>query len=327
MTNDTLTAIEGILVGHASLPGISTGCTIILPERGATAGVDVRGGAPGTFGTDTLNPLNLVNQVHGLFFSGGSAFGTSVAHGVRRYLRERGIGFDTGHGVVPIIAGGVIFDLGINDSGIYPDAELGYLACENASCDPVQEGSVGAGVGATVGKLFGGERAMKSGVGSVCIAGSGGLKVGALMVVNAFGDVLDPAINRSIAGSRKSPDSLELLPAETEIFKMTRFRGFPDGQSTVVGAVVTNAKLTKTQLTKVAQMAHNGLARTIFPVHTLYDGDAIFALSCGELEDVEVSIIGALASVATARAVLRGVRKAGSSCGLPSFSDLPSNHP
>ena len=322
MNNNTLTALDGISVGHAAVPGAPSGCTVILPSDGAFAGVDVRGGAPGTYGTDTLNPLNLVDRLHGIFFTGGSAFGLSVAEGVRRFLSERRIGFDSGHGFIPIVAGAVIFDLGINTSGRYPDASAGYEACLNASGAPVEEGCVGAGLGATAGKLYGLEQGMKSGLGSVCIQAVSGVKVGALMVVNAFGDVVDPDLNRPIAGCRESSDSLNLMPADREIQRLTRLRGFPDGQNTVVGAVITNVKLNKTQLTKVAQMAHDGLARTVYPAHTLYDGDTIFALSCGDMEQVEVSVVGALAAQATAKSILRAARMAHSMGKLPACRDL-----
>lgn len=324
MKNDTLTAIEGILVGHAELSDAPSGCTVILPTVRSIAGVDVRGGAPGTYGTDTLSPLSLIDWVDGLFFTGGSAFGLGVAEGVRKHLSERKIGFDTSHGIVPIIAGAVIFDLGLNTTGGYPNADLGYEACLNASSEPVREGCVGAGLGATVGKLHGLERAMKSGLGSSVIQGADGIKVGALMVVNAFGDVVDPAMNRSIAGCREGPDSLGLIDVEAEVLKLNRLTGFSSLQNTVVGAVVTNVKLNKTQLTKVAQMAHDGLARTVYPAHTLYDGDTIFALSCGGLDNSEVTVVGALAARATAEAILRGVRKAKSVGSLPAHEDVES---
>jgi len=322
MENDTITAIEGVRVGHAQLEGIPSGCTIILPEGGAVAGVDIRGGAPGTFGADTLNPLNLVEKAHGIFFSGGSAFGLSAADGVRRYLKERNIGFVTGYGVVPIVAGAIIFDLGVNRTGVYPGAELAFEACRNASSDPVEEGSAGAGTGATVGKLFGFERCMKGGIGSSLLHGAAGLKVGALMVVNAFGEIIDPDTGMKIAGARKSRESRELVETIPALMKMTGFLGgFPAGESTVIGAIATNALLNKVQLTKVAQMTHDGLARTIYPTHTQYDGDAVFALSCGAMEGVEVSLIGALAVIAAGEAILRAVRKAHGLEGIPAVSD------
>ncbi len=320
--NDTLTAIESIRVGHAALPGGPSGCTVILPQGGATAGVDVRGGAPATCGTDTLHPLNLVHKVHGLFFAGGSAFGLSVAEGLKRYLRDQRVGFDTGHGLVPIVSGAMIFDLGMNTTDRHPDAELGYEACLAASDAPVPEGCEGAGLGATVGKLHGLHRGMKGGLGSFCIEAPTGVQVGALMVVNAFGNVVEPSGAKTLAGCRESAESLKILDAEQEIRRLTKLRGFPEGQHTVVGAVATNVKLTKTQLTKVAQMAHDGLARVIFPAHTLYDGDTIFALSCGDGPNAEVSIIGALAAQATAQAVVRAVIRARAVSRLPAHGDL-----
>jgi L-aminopeptidase/D-esterase-like protein len=322
MSNDTLTGIKGILVGHAELPDAPSGCTVILPGTGARAGVDIRGGAPGTFGTDSLNPVNLVDRVHGIFFTGGSAFGLSVAEGLRQYLRKRNVGFDTGHGLVPIVVGAVIFDLGMNATGLYPDQALGLQACLSASSAPVEEGCVGAGMGATVGKLFGLQQGMKSGLGSALISAPSGVQVGALMVVNAFGDVMDPSENRIIAGCRTSAESMSLANADEQIVRLTQLSGFPEGQNTIVGAVVTNVNMNKTQLTKVAQMAHDGLARTIFPAHTQYDGDTIFALSTGDMESVEVSIVGALAANVTAQAVLRAVRTARSFGKLPANADL-----
>jgi L-aminopeptidase/D-esterase-like protein len=310
MENDTITAIGGIRVGHAQLESIPSGCTVILPEGGAVAGVDIRGGAPGTYGADTLNPVNLVDRINGLFFAGGSAFGLSCADGVREYLKDRKEGFATGHGVVPIVAGAIIFDLGVNPTDIYPDARLGLEACRRASSQTVLEGRAGAGSGATVAKLFGFERCVPAGIGSSLITGAAGLKVGALIVVNAFGEIFDPATGACVAGARSGGTAGEPIDTLPALQNMT---GFPAGfstQNTVVGAIVTNARLNKVQLTKVAQMAHDGLARTIFPAHTQYDGDTLFALSRGSLEGMEVSLVGALAVIAVERAILRGVRKA-----------------
>ncbi|MGC8719096.1 MAG: P1 family peptidase [Thermodesulforhabdaceae bacterium] len=323
-SNDTITAIPGIKVGHAHLPnGIPSGCTVILvPPDGVPAGVDIRGGAPGTYGTDSLMPINLVDRVHGLFFSGGSAYGLSVGDGVRRFLATLGVGFETGYAKVPIVAGAIIFDLGVNRSGLYPDADLGWQACKNASDEPCLSGNIGAGLGATVGKLFGVAQGMKGGLGSYCVKTDYGLMVGALVVVNAFGDIWDPWSGQYIAGCRKSPDSLELLHADRVLRGLPRLRGFPQGQNTVVGVVATNARLNKTQLTKVAQMAHDGLSRTIIPAHTQYDGDTLFAISCGEMNDVETSVVGALAAEAVAHAVIRGVTDAESLGGLPSSREV-----
>ncbi len=216
----------------------------------------------------------------------------------------------------------MIFDLGVNKTQVYPDAALGYEACENASDSPVEEGCAGAGVGASVGKLYGIERGMKGGLGSAFIQASSGVQVGALMVVNAFGDIVDPALNSPIAGCRESAGSSVIIDVEAEMGCLTKLRGFPGGQNTIVGTVVTNVKLNKTQLTKVAQMAHDGLARTVYPSHTLYDGDTIFALSCGSLECVEVTVVGALAARATAEAMLRAVKKATPLPGLPAVSSF-----
>jgi L-aminopeptidase/D-esterase-like protein len=324
MPNDTLTAIKGLAVGHAALPDSPSGCTVIIPAGGAVAGVDIRGGAPGTYGTDALSPLCLVDRVHGLFFSGGSAFGLSVADGLRRFLREQQIGFDSGSGLIPIVAGAIIFDLGFNCSEQYPDAALGYAACQSASSDVVVEGCAGAGLGATVGKLYGLECAMKSGLGSAILRSETGVEVGALIVVNAFGDIVDPAVGRPIAGCRKNDSSNELIDSEREMQRLTQLRPFVDGQHTVVGVVATNVKLNKTQLTKVAQMAHDGLARTVYPAHTLYDGDTLFALSCGDLESVDVTIVGSLAAQVTAQAILRAVRKASPLGNLPAYENLLS---
>ncbi len=323
MINDTITGVGGLRVGHAQLDGIPSGCTVIVfPDGDAAAGVDIRGGAPGTHGTDALNPLNLVDRIDGVFFAGGSAFGLSVADGLRRSLSERGAGFDTGHGVIPIVSGAIIFDLGINTTGIYPGPDLAKAAFDAASAAPVAEGNVGAGTGATVGKLFGFERCMKSGVGSSCITGCGGVKVGALAVVNSFGEVYDPSTGLKVAGARKGPHSTDLADSIPEIMNLSCYRGFSKPENTIIGAVATNARLDKTQLTKIAQMSHDGLARTVFPVHTQYDGDTIFALSCGGIEGVEVSLIGTLAVLAVTEAILRAVRKATSIAGIPAVADL-----
>jgi L-aminopeptidase/D-esterase-like protein len=322
MENDTITAIEGIRVGHAELDGIPSGCTVLLPDEAAPAGADIRGGAPGTFGFDSLHPLNLVGRLHGIFLSGGSAFGLSAADGMRLYLRERKIGFDTGYGVVPIVAGAIIFDLGMNRTETFPDSQLAYAACGRVSSEPVIEGSVGAGRGATIGKLFGFERCMKGGIGSSCIRAAGGINVGALVVVNALGEIVDPASGVRIAGARRNARSLDLADSAPELFKMTGFRGFPVGEASVIGVVATNAALNKAQLTKVAQMAHDGLARTVYPVHTQHDGDAIIALSCGGIDGAQTSMIGTLAAMAVAEAILRGVRKAESVEGIPAVGDM-----
>ncbi len=236
-------------------------------------------------------------------------------------MKERKEGFSTGHGVVPIVAGAIIFDLGVNKTGIYPGAKLGLEACLRASAETVEEGCAGAGSGATVAKLFGFERCVKAGLGSSLINGADGLKVGALIVVNAFGEVYDPQTGARVAGAGSGREQGEPVDTLAALKKMTGFQTGFSSQNTVIGAVATNALLNKVQLTKVAQMAHDGLARTVFPAHTQYDGDTLFALSCGKLEGMEVSLIGALAVLAVEQAILRGVRKARSIPGIPGVAD------
>ncbi len=319
--NETLTDVGGLRVGHAHTPGALSGCTVILPEVPAPAAVDIRGGAPGTYGTDSLNPVNLVDRIHALFITGGSAFGLAVADGIRMYLRERSVGFSTEYGRIPIVSGAVIFDLGIS-GGIHPQAGEGRNACLNASAEPVEEGCVGAGRGATVGKLYGLSQATKGGLGSFAVRTPGGLRVGALVVVNPFGDVVDFREHRILAGCRRTPDSMDFTDTQQAIFRARRLRGFSSGENTVVAVVATNASMTKTELAVVARMAHDGLARTVVPCHTQYDGDVVFALSCGEHPAVESSIVGTLAGYVLEEAVRRAVLKACPCGGLPAARDL-----
>jgi L-aminopeptidase/D-esterase-like protein len=320
----SITDVAGIKVGHFTHGRRPTGCTVILCERGAVAGVDVRGSAPGTRETDLLNPINTVQQVHAVVLSGGSAFGLDAAAGVVRYLDERGIGYPTGAIPVPIVPAAILFDLGVGDPKIRPTAESGYLACQAASDASVAEGSVGAGAGATVGKLFGMERAMKGGVGTASIhVGKTGIVVAALVAVNAVGDVRDPRTGKIIAGAR-SPDGRSFADA---IGHMRRGYGAePPAEPAInstIGVVATNAAFDKAQMNKIAQMAHDGLARTVNPVHTPFDGDTLFALSPGTLSRKgSHGAIGALAAEAVAEAVLRGVTQAEGIEGFPSFQDL-----
>lgn len=320
MDNRTLTAVEGLKVGHVTLSARPTGCTVVLAESGAVAGVDVRGSAPGTRETDLLSPVNTVQQVHAVVLSGGSAFGLDTASGVVRWLEERGIGFETGVARVPIVPAAILFDLGIGDPRIRPDAECGYKAAEGASTRPVEEGSIGAGAGATVGKLHGRARAMKGGIGSAAIRLSDGLVVAALVAVNAVGDIVDPATGRVIAGVR-GEDGRSLLDART-LLRSGRHRA-RSGGNTSIGVVATNATLTKAQATKVAQMAHDGLARAIVPAHTPADGDTMFSLATGaRAGEPDLLLIGALAADVTAQAVVRAVREATGLPGLPAVRDL-----
>jgi L-aminopeptidase/D-esterase-like protein len=317
-----LTAVEGVKVGHETLAARPTGCTVVLAERGAVAGVDVRGSAPGTRETDLLDPVNTVDQVHAIVLTGGSAFGLDAASGVMRLLEERGIGFETGAGRVPIVPAAVLFDLNVgNDPRVRPGADCGYRAAAAASPGPVAEGNVGAGAGATVGKLAGRERAMKGGVGSAAIALPDGLIVAALVVVNAAGDVIDPATGQVVAGAR-AEDGRSLADVR-RLMRAGLATADRPGENTTLGVVATNARLTKAQATKVAQMAHDGLARAISPVHTPIDGDTIFALATGtRVEPASVLTVGALAADAVAEAVVRAVRAAASIPGYPAARDL-----
>ncbi len=322
MRNATLTSVAGLKVGHYTLSDRPTGCTVILAEAGAAAGVDVRGAAPATRETDLLNPVNSVQQVHGVVLAGGSAFGLDSASGVLRYLEERRVGFAFGPARVPIVPAAALFDLQVGDPTIRPTAECGYLAAKSASDALVPEGSVGAGAGATLGKALGMSRAMKSGVGTAAITTSDGLTVAALVVVNAFGDVIDPATGRVVAGVRTEDgrgyaDARRLLRSGAVRF---------DAGHTTLGVVATNAALTKTEATRVAQMAHDGFARAIAPSHTPVDGDVIFALATGERPAIggigAVGVVGALAAEVVAEAIVRAASRADGLPGLPAARDF-----
>jgi L-aminopeptidase/D-esterase-like protein len=328
--NDTITNVPGIHVGHAQDNDALTGCTVILCEDGAVGGVDQRGGAPGTRETDLLRPMHLVEHLHAVILAGGSAFGLDAATGVVRYLEEQEIGFDVGVARVPIVPAAILFDLGIGHTDVRPDAAMGYQACQNASSEPVTEGNVGAGTGCTVGKILGMEQAMKAGIGSASLELGGGVVVGALVAVNAFGDVVDPDSGKIIAGVR-SP-GVEGIQAEAggtfadtlQVMKAHVGRetsSYPSRGNTVIGAVATNASLNKESANFVAQMAHDGLARSIRPAHTLVDGDTIFALSTGDIK-VDTNIVGAFAAQAFSRAILRAVRSAEPAGGLPAASSF-----
>lgn len=321
-----LTAVKGIKVGHFTMAERPTGCTVILAEKGVVGGVDVRGAAPGTRETDLLDPVNTVAVVHAIVLAGGSAFGLDAATGVTRYLEERGVGFDVRVAKVPIVPAAILFDLGVGDAKVRPNADCGYRAAKAATDGPVQEGDVGAGAGATIGKLFGGTRAMKAGIGSASIRLPDGLVVAAIVAVNAVGDVIDPATGQVVAGVRTT-DGKALADARKLIRSGATHRpagaGGGDGQNTTIGVVVTNARLTKAQATKIAQMAHDGYARAIAPVHTAGDGDTIFSLATGErIEEADVTTIGALAAEAMAEAIVRAARQSKGLPGLPAARDL-----
>lgn len=317
-----LTDVEGLKVGHYTLDERPTGCTVVLAEGGAVAGVDVRGSAPGTRETDLLDPVNTVTQVHAIVLAGGSAFGLDAASGVMRYLEARGIGFPTGVARVPIVPAAILFDLGVGGRpDVRPTADCGYQAAKIANGGRVQEGNVGAGAGATVGKLAGGARAMKAGIGSASITMPDGLVVAALVAVNAVGDIIDPATGAVVAGVRTS-DGRGLA----DVRRLLRTGEVPraaSGENTTIGVVATNATLTKAQATKLAQMAHDGLARAIAPAHTPADGDTIFSLATGKRSGaVNLLQIGALAADMMADAIVRAAREAEGLPGYPAARDL-----
>lgn len=313
--------VAGVRVGHFTDTRRPTGCTVVLCEGGAVAGVDVRGAAPGTRETELLAPLNTVEQVHAVLLSGGSAFGLDAAGGVMRWLEERGVGVPVGPARVPIVPAAILFDLWLGDASIRPDAAAGYSACLAAGSTAPAEGNVGAGAGATVGKLFGIQRAMKGGIGSASVAVDG-LTVGALVAVNALGDVIDPSTGRPIAGARTA-DGRALLGSMDALLRGELPAPFQPGSATTLGVIATDAVLTKAQAQKIAQMAHDGLARCINPVHTMGDGDTLFALGTGTAgRSANTTLLGALAAEVTARAVLRAVRAAQGLAGLPAAGEL-----
>jgi L-aminopeptidase/D-esterase-like protein len=313
--------IGGIKVGHAQDFEAATGCTVILCEHGATAGVDVRGGAPGTRETDLLNPGNLVEKVHAVMLAGGSAFGLDAAAGIMHYLEERKVGFDVGVTRVPIVCGAVLFDLLIGDHRIRPDKEMGYRACVNAAATEPGEGNIGAGTGATVGKILGMGRAMKSGLGCYALQ-AGELKVGAIVAVNCLGDVIDPLTGEKLAGPLN--EDMRTL-TDTEDIMVNTFSGKKNlfGGNTTIGIVTTNAALTKGQANKLASMAQNGYARSMRPAHTMFDGDTIFAMSTGAC-DADLSVVGLLAARAMERAVISAVKHAEPLCGHTCYAELAS---
>ncbi len=302
MKNGTLTEVQGLLVGHYTDPVAQTGCTAILCQNGAVAGVDVRGSAPGTRETDLLRGYNVVQRVNAIMLSGGSAFGLDAASGAMAFLEERGWGMDVGPTVVPIVPGAVIFDLGVGDPQVRPGKAEGYLACKAATDQPVEQGRVGAGTGATVAKAFGQGYARNGGVGSCCLHLEGGIQVAALMVVNALGDIYDPA-----TGALKAAACIDgrLTPClESPALGLAAFG------NTTIGVVATNARLTREEANKLASMGHDGLAMAIRPVHTSMDGDTLFGLSTGTAEGPFLPILAAAAQAA-AKAVLAAVEHGG----------------
>ena len=321
-----LTAVEGIRVGQYTMPERPTGCTVILVDgEGAPAGVSQRGGAPGTSEISLLNPLNLVDKVNAFVLAGGSAYGLEARQGVVRYLDEHNTGWKVSTGIVPIVPAAILIDLGFGGKpNVRPDADCGYKAATAASTGPVAEGNVGAGAGATVGKLDGGKHAMKGGVGTAAISLPNGLVVGAIVATNAVGDIIDPETNRVIAGVR-TEDGKSLADVRT-LLRTGRLGSGPApraGENTTIGLVATNARLTKTEANRVALMADDGFARAINPSHTMFDGDTVFAVATGRWEgQASPSVIGALAAEALAEAIVRAVSKAESLAGVPSAKEL-----
>jgi len=327
--NNAITDVPGIEVGQSQDDQALTGCTVILCRKGAVGGVDVRGSAPGTRETDLLNPTNLVEKVHAVVLAGGSAFGLDAASGVMEYLAEQKIGYAVGANRIPIVPAAILYDMDLGKSGRHPDPEMGYAAAASANNGPVTEGNVGAGTGASVGKIFGMDGAMKSGLGTASLEIGGGVWVGAIVAVNAFGDVVDPATGQIIAGACPAnvgpiklggagafADTLKVMqtPVGRTILRLAM------GRNTGLAVVATNAKFNKAQVTKVAQMAQDGLARTIRPAHTMMDGDTVFALATGQRR-ADVSTVGAYAAEVLAQAILRAVRAAKPAGGLPAAAE------
>lgn len=317
MENLTLTAIDGLRIGHGQRLDGPTGCTVILCPPNTVGGIDQRGGSPGTRETDLLRPLHLVQHIHAILLAGGSAYGLDAAGGVMRYLEERGIGYPVRTAIVPIVPAAIIFDLDVGDSTIRPDAAMGYDACIHATNDPVGEGCVGAGCGARVGGMYGIAYACKSGIGTAALELDNGIRVAALMVVNAVGDVVDEN-GQILAGVRQPPEGQTFAGSLNALRFLTNAA---PSSNTVIGVVATNAQLTKEETNQVAQMAHDGLARAVRPAHTLMDGDTIFALATGMAGTVNVNLIGAYAAEITAQAIRRAVQMATPLAGLPIGGD------
>jgi len=319
MKEVSITDIEGIKIGHAQDVEGGSGCTVVLCEKGAFAGVDVRGGGPASRETELLKPVNMVEQIHAVMLSGGSAYGLDSGAGAMKYLEENNVGFDVGVGVVPIVCGASLFDLVVGDPKCRPDKEMGYQACKNATSKKPAEGNVGAGTGASVGKFLGTEYMMKSGLGTYAVQ-VGDLIVGAIVSVNGLGDVVDVDTGKRIAGILNKEKTAISNTEETMYAEYANNRNVFSGNTTI-GCIITNAKLTKTQANKIASIAHNGFARAIRPVHTMADGDTIFTLSYGEAE-VMPDAVGALAADVMSRAINRAVIEAEPAYGLKAARDF-----
>jgi len=321
----SITDVAGIEVGHFTDTRRPTGCTVVIAREGAVGGVDVRGAGPGTRETDLLAPTNLVDRVHGILLAGGSAWGLDAATGVMQWLEEQGVGFPTGPARVPLVPGAVLFDLLVGDASIRPDAAAGYRACELASARAPAEGNVGAGAGAVVGKIFGFERAMKGGIGTACVTVEG-VTVGALIACNALGDVIDPDTALPIAGAR-TRNGRSLIDSRRALLRGEPPKPPLAGTNTTIGVIATDADITRAQATRLAIVGHDGLARSINPVHTMSDGDTLFALGTGRAgKSLDMMVLGTMAAEAVALAVVRAIRAAqGITVGkqrLPAAGDL-----
>ena len=320
MQKSSINDIQKIAIGHAQDFDAATGCTVIICPDGAVCGVDVRGGSPGTRDTDALNPVNNRKTVHAVLLSGGSSFGLDSAGGVMKYLEERKIGRDVGVTVVPNVCAAILFDLRCGDYKIRPNEKMGYSACENAFLNqPFKSGSFGAGTGATIGKIRGGSFAMKGGVGS-CAFRHGDLIVGAVMAVNCVGDIFDSRAGEIIAGAR-ADDGKAFIDSESVILDDYQSKTDLFSGNTIIGCVITNAKLDKAQATKLASLGQNGLARAVRPAHSIYDGDTVFTLCTGEVS-ATLDAVGILASLAVEEAIIDAVKSADSLGGFPAFKDL-----
>lgn len=309
--------VDGIKVGQVENEEGLTGCSVIICEEGAVCGVDVRGSAPGTRETDLLDPINSVQKVHAVVLSGGSAFGLESTCGVSRFLEERGVGFDVGVAKVPIVVGAVLFDLAVGDCNCRPNIEMGYRACEEASSSVLKQGNHGAGCGATVGKIKGLDYAMKGGIGSYSIKLDNGLVVSAMIAVNAFGDVYE---NGNIIAGALDGNKNKFINSY-EVMKQNGMNGGFSIDNTTIGVVVTNAKLNKAECKKVSQMAHDGYAKSIFPIHTPHDGDTIFTMATGEVE-ADLTLLGSLACEVVEKSVINGIKNAQRIKNILSYKDL-----
>lgn len=317
-----ITQIEKFRVGHATDIEGGTGCTVIICEEGATAGCDIRGASPATRETDLLRPENLVEKINAVNLSGGSAFGLGSADGVMRYLKGRGVGFETGYGIVPIVAGASLFDFSVGEYGKFPDKEMGYTACVDAFVDEdIENGNYGAGTGASIGKYHGIRQMMKSGIGSYALDVDG-FRIGAIVAVNALGDIFNED-DRQIAGLLDE-DGKSLLSTENEMINhIIDGKKIWNGTNTTLGCIVTNGHFTKAECTRLSQIGHDGIARAIKPSHTSADGDAIFTMASGDVE-ADFDSAGVLAAYVVQMAIIRGVRSAESVYGIPSYMEI--NH-